>query len=1034
MALLTSSVGRRRLDEELTCKGLRNGTKWSAVLRAKTTWAKLEEYRKLAWRPFDGFRMDATWTSLTQQPVVFNKDAFAAEIEGDLLGGRRLESMLREMIDDVPLPGVVGADVYGKQGGVRAADICIFGTDKVNGLIAQKLDGFVRELSAVAKAKKTEADKLQQDLEKEIKEVNEFLAVLEKRQTEGWITGGALSDLEEKVKEKFLEVQRQVLAFGASRYDSLMFQCLADAWKQVRDGAALKAFTDGWKEKLAQTRSVLDDLVTRVKDNQSSDSGIEEILNDLRLSSADALTRVLRPELHTDTLKLWDEITETYRQKNTHIVDHIKLIQAGVLPAWRTRLKALHDRGKLLHEPGAFTHIVDLANYEAMPREGEKRAPRENQLSFGDRLDSLYELVAKESFAKNLLERENIAVTLTAADKEFLTRQSFCRLEVHRKNNGEIHRKDDLIAKNTGEIEPPKEHKHFHAPAGITLPDFPTDVENDRLEVRAFRAELSIPLPALKILNSGAAAAGSIEPYKLHFFKPKSGYMPVHRFGEDEAMRNRELYSNVVLALLLGQFRPSVNWEGTEQWCFEWRVNATGRAQPDEMWRSLADIIRHLRNNDELYREIGARNEGFLNDLGPAALLALDLICQYNISWVARQNFTFKKIADKLKEQGIHSTESIFEPPSPQQLVLETIRQKIADVLNTRWSVRIALSQIGTQDTEVLNTYEILNQFLHHFAKFVPTMLKTQDPNSAKKEHVVSLLALLSEVDIHSYLPAEEDLTLREPQQPGRKRNPVTGRLGLRAPWKMYTPDIGATTLMYHEELSNTSNTTMRPVERSEGRKIPPDQYRAIAERERLNDGMDWTRTMLIADGWVQEPKLYPHLLRMKSLIGTDMAAWQPWMKRRKELARAPMLRPPTDGTVRRMGDSQEFKAPVFDAPPAAAEARRLPAPAKSAPNPFDRLDQVSFAGQFSNEKVHLVLEPAAGGYEGKVTVKGQTFPIKAQAHEGVLAGKFFHDGTASDFVCRMNGSVLEFSTGKTTQALKRADAAVEKKNPFDDL
>src|SRR5579862_1549587 len=1031
MEQLTESL-KSHLEEELTRKEKRTSERWSAVLGAKVPWKRLNEFKELKWPPQPGYRMGETWRLLCEEPLPFNAPALAQEMDTDLLYSQRLDRFLREIIDSPPKPNEKIKLPYTRQGGVRAAELCIFGANNKAGMIVESLSEFARSVEAAARQINQRLERTKADLSGKVSKLNEHLAYLEQRLGEKLFIGGARRELTDKVHKEFDDVHAAVAAFANDRYQALTYQCMADAWKLLIENANLKQFIDGWRGKLAQTRSYLSDLLFRVPDDRQSESGVEEILKGLRKPVPDALTKVLRPELHTDSTKLWEEIEDTYKREGVSLDAHIKNIQQKTLPAWRGKLKEMYDAHRLPREPGQYAHIVDLANDEAMPREQEKFTPKPNQLEFGDRLDALFILVARESFANKLLERENIAHALSDADKEFLTRCSNCRLDTYRKPNGEIHRKDDLIARQTGDLEPPKEHRHFHAPNGVTLAAFSSEVEAERLEVRAFRVELSIPLPALKVLQAGSAAANSTESYKLHFFKPKSGYMPIHRFDETEARKNRELYSAVILAVMLGQLRPSVEREGRDNWCYEWRVDANGRAQPNEYWRSLADIIRHLKKadseNTELFEEIRLRNEGFLNDVSPVVLLAIDLICQYNLSWIARQEFTFHKVKQKLKEQGVQDTESIFEPPSPQQLVLEAIRAKIADTMQRRWAIKLEISAIKTQDPSVLNTYELLNQFLHHFSRFVPAILKQVEQKDGVEQYPVSLLSLLSEVDMAPFLKAEEDLLLREPQRPGQRRNPVTGRLALKAPWVLYTPEIGAQTLLHHDELigpdNSRSHTTMRPVERSEGRKTPPDLLNAISQREGLSDGIEWTREMTIADAWTREANLYPYLFKLKTLVGADPLPWKPWLKRRKVLAFQPMIHPPSQGLG--SANAAGVKAPAFDdAKSKAAESA----------HPFDKVDLAPpFVGRYAKGPVSMRLESASDGYRGELIVNSDSYPIKATLLDGTLQGHFSQGAQQYTFQAKLNGTMLEVATGGKQMALERVAEGASKKNPLAEM
>ncbi|MEI6233873.1 MAG: tubulin-like doman-containing protein [Planctomycetota bacterium] len=1032
-----------RLETELISKDAPTGTRWSEIVRGRTAFQTEARVNATRWRPPVGFRMKGLMDALITEKLPFQPTQFARDLETDFLTNRRLDQLLHDVVDTKPLPTAVGTDVYSAQGGVRAAELLV-GSISEPGQINERIKEFQASMRRVAATKDAAMRSLQAAIEKKITDLDRHLANLEEIETDKtWFNGSARKAREDAINAEFGEVIRDMQVYAKLKYDKGLNECMEKGWEQFLAGTLYADFARQWQGWLAQTRQFLDDLLTRPADERRSDpgNGIADVLKGLRSPSTNTLTKILRPELHTDSRALWAKINELYKARGALVEDHVQRIQKRAVEVWRAELKKLHDMGKLAREPRDYTHIVDLANDEAIPREGERYDPAPDKLGFSARLDALYLLVSKVTLANQMLTTgESVLRELTEADREFLRKYSHCRLSVYRKANGEIERRDDLIARDTGVLEPPKEHKHFHAPAGTErLSGFSPEVESDPLEARAFRVELSVPLPAMRALKPGADAAAGIDQFKLHFFRPKNGYMAIHKFEESDARKNRNLYKHAVLAIMLGQFRPNPEREGQDDWCFEWLVDSTGRAQPNQYLRSIADVVRYLGrpDNQNFTQAIMERNEGLLLDLSPNVLLALDLITQYNISWAGRQQLKFSRIKEQLQKQNADIEESYFEPPSVQKLVLDAIRETLAETLLERWNIRLELDPNKPQGNEVQMTFNLLQHFIHHFAMFIPAVLrKTDNDQTRARIYPVALLALLSEVDQSSHLEGDEDLTLREPHKPGQRLNPISGKLGLRAPWQMYTPDLAGRTFEQHYYTAHTRDVSMQPVKRDEGMKVPPYSLAQIAKDERLNDGAEWNAQLLYADVPVLDEKLYRAIFKMKTLAGNDPALCKAFTLRRKELAGHPYLHTsggPAKGLVA-LGT-----APVAPSGQKAivtpSDVRTVPIAVSPATPPPASL---TFVGRFVNVRAILELVSGSGDYTGELELlnPSRKFSLRAREHGGKLAGQFSKGASSWAFEAEFRGNTLEFKTGKTVEILEREQESnpfdAEEPNPFD--
>ena len=91
------------------------------------------------------------------------------------------------------------------------------------------------------------------------------------------------------------------------------------------------------------------------------------------------------------------------------------------------------------------------------------------------------------------------------------------------------------------------------------------------------------------------------------------------------------------------------------------------------------------------------------------------------------------------------------------------------------------------------------------------------------------------------------------------------------------------------------------------------------------------------------------------------------------------------------------------------------PQESQNASNPLAQ--GAKFAGDFANENLELSLRPAANGYEGTLTVSGQSFMVFAQEQAGQLFGSF---GEGFSFSASLQGEILSLSSDGATYQLQR--------------
>ena len=80
----------------------------------------------------------------------------------------------------------------------------------------------------------------------------------------------------------------------------------------------------------------------------------------------------------------------------------------------------------------------------------------------------------------------------------------------------------------------------------------------------------------------------------------------------------------------------------------------------------------------------------------------------------------------------------------------------------------------------------------------------------------------------------------------------------------------------------------------------------------------------------------------------------------------------------------------------------------------------VEFAGEYSNPQMMLTLTRAAAGYEGKLRLGAQEFPVRATADGAALKGSFQSEGHWFDFNATLSGTTLSLTTGGKTHALNK--------------
>jgi hypothetical protein len=281
----------------------------------------------------------------------------------------------------------------------------------------------------------------------------------------------------------------------------------------------------------------------------------------------------------------------------------------------------------------------------------------------------------------------------------------------------------------------------------------------------------------------------------------------------------------------------------------------------------------------------------------------------------------------------------------------------------------------------------------------MPANLRRPGDDGNAQIYPVTLLCLLTEVDQSSHLEPEEDLTLREPRRVGQPVNPIAGRLGLRAPWVTFTPELASRTFEQHYYIANERDVSMEPVKRDESVRVPPSKFAQIAKSERLGDGIEWTAEMLYSDAPVRDANLYRKIFKMRTLLGLDADLCRDFMQRRKQLALGPRAA----------------------AKPASVQTQTT---AAAAP--------VAFAGRYANARVKIMLAAAGAEYHGVVELSGKSFDLAGREDNGVLRGQFKQGAAGWAFEATLKGATLEFKTGSKVESLAREPEQAAAGNPFE--
>ncbi|MCO5168110.1 MAG: hypothetical protein M9894_17335 [Planctomycetes bacterium] len=91
-----------------------------------------------------------------------------------------------------------------------------------------------------------------------------------------------------------------------------------------------------------------------------------------------------------------------------------------------------------------------------------------------------------------------------------------------------------------------------------------------------------------------------------------------------------------------------------------------------------------------------------------------------------------------------------------------------------------------------------------------------------------------------------------------------------------------------------------------------------------------------------------------------------------------------------------------------------------SPPNPLAAPPRPAWAGAWSDDQLRLVVEPAAAGFEGSLTVQGATYPVKGKADGPRLQGAFSVQGHDFAFTAALEGDALTLVSEGTTYRLRR--------------
>ncbi len=106
-------------------------------------------------------------------------------------------------------------------------------------------------------------------------------------------------------------------------------------------------------------------------------------------------------------------------------------------------------------------------------------------------------------------------------------------------------------------------------------------------------------------------------------------------------------------------------------------------------------------------------------------------------------------------------------------------------------------------------------------------------------------------------------------------------------------------------------------------------------------------------------------------------------------------------------------------------------APAKQTSNPLAQGSTSDiFAGQFSGTGLSLSLEPSSAGYQGKLEINSQVYPVIATASDTTLTGEFETGGSRFAFTANLSGNQLSLKSDGQIYTLTKESLA-SSQNPL---
>jgi len=781
---LDASVKQRVVDE-LKRKDSAGGPLWEEYWHQQHPWATLdniEQYRRERKTP-KNVSFYSLFLSVETPSIKWNSTRIASEIEEQYLKPNgRFETMARDLMIRLPSDTVKDTDRYLIPGGLIAVqralehipltlrafgDRCKHKTDETRKIIMA-----AREKVAAACAQADTAMRVYNSMGMFV-----FPSVRE--------------SVEQQMRTVVTTALNALGTYAQAVYNHGLYNSLSEAFQKVNDSERYKAWNDRWKDQIEKARKWLDRLLNN-EDHQNGIWGLKPVLGHLQKIKPDNLTYHLALDIQSSPERLWKEIEQVYNDQSKNLWDDIEKIQQLILQEWAQLLNKLHAGQQ---EVSPFTHVIDLVMHSRMLSESQA-IPLDRQIN------TLVELARKKTEADKLLDHRDVRQHLNETRAWLIDRsqlRSQLRDPVQREQFGFINRRAVLLGS--------QEKCFYMAPDGDSLDRlFDHKDTGNKLESRAVRFEMEIPLPNFVVLGAAWADVGQYPPELLHFQHPKTGYMPIHPMSPPDASDMQDRCVHGLLAVILGQFRPNDMERGGN---FVWHIDVT-QAAPQQLagMRSIGDLIHHLRSGRLANRfdQVKKRNDGLLADLSLNTLLAVHAIVTYNLRFVARQEITFDAAAAARLQLASQDSGTNSGRMGPQLLVLTRLQQKV--------EAAIRQHGVAMTDDAILLALQQLGDFMHHYAYFVPVRIPDQneDVNLAPKLLCLNT-QIVRRVDMSD---SADDLLSRRKVVPGIPNH--VQHLSLRVPWKLYTERLGRETRRQHGEIiiaedknANINQSSMNP-------------------------------------------------------------------------------------------------------------------------------------------------------------------------------------------------------------------------------